>query len=145
MLKRLAFLFVVALALSGCASSGFVTGGPNEADKLLLERGNEALAQKKWLTARQYFSKLLEGYPQSQFRADAKLGVGDSYLGENNSASFVYAVNEYREFLAFYPTNLRADYAQYQLGMVHLKQMLGPQRDQTETKEAIHEFQTFLE
>jgi outer membrane protein assembly factor BamD len=57
----------------------------------------------------------------------------------------VYAVNEYREFLAFYPTNSRADYAQLQLGMVHLKQMLGPQRDQTETKEAIHEFEVFLE
>lgn len=141
----LAFATVVSLGITGCASSGAVAVAPNEADKVLLERGNEALAAKKWISARQYFSKLLEGYPQSQLRADAKLGVGDSYLGENNSASFVYAVNEYREFLAFYPTNLRADYAQYQLGMVHLKQMLAPQRDQTETKEAIHEFQTFLD
>jgi outer membrane protein assembly factor BamD len=141
----LALATVLSLGLAGCASSGAVSVAPNEADKVLLERGNEALAAKKWITARQYFSKLLEGYPQSPFRADAKLGVGDSYLGENNTASFVYAVNEYREFLAFYPTNLRADYAQYQLGMVHLRQMLGPQRDQTETKEAIHEFQTFLD
>jgi outer membrane protein assembly factor BamD len=138
---------VLALGVAGCASSGAVPGGagPNEADKLLLDRGNEALSSKKFTSARQYFSKLLEGYPQSQYRADAKLGVGDSYLGENNSASYVYAVNEYREFLAFYPTNPRADYAQLQLGMVHLKQMLGPQRDQTETKEAIHEFEVFLE
>jgi outer membrane protein assembly factor BamD len=131
--------------MAACASSGAVAPSTNEADKVLVERGNEALAAKKWASARQYYSKLLEGYPQSQFRADAKLGVGDSYLGENNSASFVYAVNEYREFLSFYPTNPRADYAQFQLGMVHLKQMLGPQRDQTETKEAIHEFQTFLD
>ena len=144
-LGLLALATVVSLGFAGCASSGSVPVAPNEADKVLLDRGNEALAAKKWITARQYFSKLLEGYPQSQYRADAKLGVGDSYLGENNSASFVYAVNEYREFLAFYPTNLRADYAQYQLGMVHLKQMLGPQRDQTETKEAIHEFNVFLE
>ena len=138
-------MLVLAMGASGCASSGPLAVAPNEADKVLLDRGNEALSQKKWTSARQYFSKLLEGYPQSQYRADAKLGVGDSYLGENNSASFVYAVNEYREFLAFYPTNLRADYAQYQLGMVHIKQMLGPQRDQTETKEAIHEFETFVE
>ena len=141
----LALATVVSLGITGCASSGAVPVAPNEADKVLLDRGNEALAAKKWITARQYYSKLLEGYPQSQYRADAKLGVGDSYLGENNSASFVYAVNEYREFLAFYPTNARADYAQYQLGMVHLKQMLSPQRDQTETKEAIHEFQTFVD
>ena len=143
--RRFALAAVLMLGLSGCASSSAVPTSPNDADKVLLDRGNEALADKKYVSARQYFSKLLEGYPQSQYRADAKLGVGDTFLGENNSASFVYAVNEYREFLAFYPTNARADYAQYQLGMVHLKQMLGPQRDQTETKEAIHEFQTFLE
>lgn len=146
-LGPLALAAVLALGVAACASSGAVPAGtaPNEADKLLLDRGNEALAAKKYTAARQYYSKLLEGYPQSQLRADAKLGVGDSYLGENNSASYVYAVNEYREFLAFYPTNSRADYAQLQLGMVHLKQMLGPQRDQTETKEAIHEFEVFLE
>ena len=43
-------------------------------------------------------------------------------------------------FVAFrhiYPTNLRADYAQYKLGMVHFRQMRGPQRDQTQTREAI--------
>ena len=50
-----------------------------------------------------------------------------------------------REFLAFYPTNPRADYAQMQLGMVHFNQMLSPQRDQTETREAIRELQTFVD
>jgi outer membrane protein assembly factor BamD len=144
-LRSLALATAVALGVAACASSSAVPSGPAEADKVLLDRGNEALESKKWSSARQYFSKLLEGYPQSQYRADAKLGVGDTYLGENNSASYVYAINEYREFLSFYPTNPRADYAQYQLGIVHLKQMLSPQRDQTETKEAIHEFQVFLE
>jgi outer membrane protein assembly factor BamD len=122
-----------------------VTAAPGEADKILLERGNAALKEKQWTRARQYYSELLESYPQSALRADAKLGVGDSFLGENNSGSFVYAQNEYREFLAFYPTNPRADYAQMQLGMVHFNQMLSPQRDQTETKEAIREFQTFVD
>jgi outer membrane protein assembly factor BamD len=121
------------------------TVSPADADKLLLERGNTALKERKWVTGRQYFSELLESYPQSPLRAEAKLGVGDSYLGENNAGAYVYAQNEYREFLAFYPTNPRADYAQMQLGMVHFNQMLGPQRDQAETREAIKEFQTFVE
>ena len=106
------------------------------------KRGAERTA---WTRARTYFSELLESYPQSPLRADAKLGVGDTFLGENNSASYVYAQNEYREFLAFYPTNPRADYAQMQLGMVHFNQMLNPQRDQTETREAIKEFQVFVD
>jgi len=138
-------LLLAALFVGGCSSNAPVTAAPGEADKILLERGTAALKERQWTRARQYFSELLESYPQSALRADAKLGVGDSYLGENNSGSYVYAQNEYREFLAFYPTNPRADYAQMQLGMVHFNQMLNPQRDQTETKEAIKEFQTFVD
>jgi outer membrane protein assembly factor BamD len=139
-------LTVLSAGFSGCASSG-VTGaaGGADADKVLIEGGNAALAAKKWAAARQYFTKLLDGYPQSPYRADAKLGVGDSYLGEGTTGSYVFALNEFREFLAFYPTNPRADYAQYQLGMTHYQQMLAPGRDQTETKEAVREFQTFVD
>jgi outer membrane assembly lipoprotein YfiO len=146
-LRILSLASVLALGLNACASSGIPTGtsAAADADKLLLDRGNEALAAKKWASARQYFTKLLDSYPQSAFRADAKLGVGDSYLGENTSASYVFALNEYREFLAFYPTNPRADYAQFHLALVHHKQMLAAGRDQTETKEAIREFQTFVD
>ena len=136
----------LAVGLSACASSlppGTSTAA--DADKLLMDRGTQALADEKWLGARQYFTKLLDSYPQSAFRADAKLGVGDSYLGENTSGSYVFALNEYREFLSYYPTNPRADYAQFQLGLVHYKQMLAPGRDQTETKDAINEFQTFVD
>jgi outer membrane protein assembly factor BamD len=139
-------LFVLAALIGGgCSSNPPATAAPGEADKLLLERGNAALKERQWTRARQYFSELLESYPQSALRADAKLGVGDSYLGENNSGSYVYAQNEYREFLAFYPTNPRADYAQMQLGMVHFNQMLAPQRDQTETKEAVRELEIFVQ
>jgi outer membrane protein assembly factor BamD len=138
-------LLSLGLGLSACSGNLPVTAAPGEADQLLLDRGNAALKERKWTTARQYYSELLESYPQSPLRAEAKLGVGDSFMGENNSASYVYAQNEYREFLAFYPTNPRADYAQMQMGMVHFNQMLNPQRDQSETKEAIREFQTFIE
>lgn len=134
-----------ALVLTACGSNPPVTAGPGDADQILLDRGNAALKDRSWTRARTYFTELLESYPQSPLRADAKLGVGDTFLGENNSASYVYAQNEYREFLAFYPTNQRADYAQMQLGMVHFNQMLSPQRDQTETREAIKEFQAFVD
>ena len=45
----------------------------------------------------------------------------------------VLAINEFREFLSFYPTHQRADYAQFKLGMAHFYQMRGagarPDRD----------------
>jgi outer membrane protein assembly factor BamD len=148
-LQTLQVMLVACLAtgFGACASSNVPQGTSTaaDADKLLLDRGNQALVEHKWISARQYFTKLLDSYPQSAFRADAKLGVGDSYLGENNSASYVFAQNEYREFLSFYPTNARADYAQFQLGLVHYRQMLAPGRDQTETKDAIRELQAVID
>ena len=87
----------------------------------------------------------MDNYPNSPHRPDAKLGMGDTYLGEKTAESLVLSANEYREFLTFYPTNPRADYAQYKLAMTHFEQMRAPERDQTETQSALHEFQIFFD
>ena len=50
----------------------------------------------------------------------------------------------FQEFLSFYPTHARADYAQYRLAMAHFRQMRSPQRDQTETRDTIREFEAFV-
>jgi outer membrane protein assembly factor BamD len=134
------------LLASGCASSGraSVPPGTTQPDQFLFEKGNDALARKKWLTAREYFKQVNETYTQSPIRPDAKLGIGDTYLGEGSAQALVLAIAEFQEFLSFYPTHPRADYAQYKLGMAHFRQMRSPQRDQTETRETIKEFQTFV-
>jgi len=145
-LRFLALVLVVGLA-SACAS-GSRRGAPpgtSEPDKFLFDKGTEALNQKKWLTAREYFKQVVETYTSSPFRPDAKLGLADTYLGEGTSESIVLAINEYREFLSYYPTNHRADYAQYKIGLCHAHQMRAAQRDQTETRDAIKEFETFVE
>lgn len=135
----------VLLAVSCATGVRQVPSGTAQPDKFLFERGTEALKGKKWLNAREYFRELVDSYPQSQYRADAKLGIGDAYLGDGTTESKILAINEFREFLTFFPTHPRADYAQYKLAMAHYYQMLNPQRDQTETKEAIKEFEAFVE
>jgi len=119
--------------------------GTAQPDRYLSERGIEALQMEEWLNARTYFQQIIDGYPQSPFRSDAKLNIGDAYLGENTPESLVLAANEFREFLAFYPTNQRADYSQYKLAMSHFQQMRAPGRDQTETKAALVEFNVFFQ
>jgi outer membrane assembly lipoprotein YfiO len=57
----------------------------------------------------------------------------------------VQATSEFREFLSYFPTHKRADYAQYKLGYVHYSRMRGPARDQTETRAAIEEWERFVE
>jgi len=119
--------------------------GTPDPDKFLFGRGSEELNDRDWFTAREYFRQLVDSYPQSPHRGDAKLGIGDTYLGEGTSEGFVLAINEFREFLSYYPTHRRADYAQFKLGMAHYYQMRGAMRDQTETIEAIRELTTFVE
>ena len=119
--------------------------GTLEPDKFLWERGTDELNARHWLTGREYFRQLIDSYPQSTYRADAKLGMGDTYLGEGSLEANVLAINEYREFLSFYPNHRRADYAQFKIGMAHFYRMSGPERDQTETGAAILELSTFLQ
>ena len=143
--RSLVWILIVA-SVSACASGPKRPPvGSLDPDKFLWERGTEELNKRHWLTSREYFRQLMDSYPQSTYRADAKLGLADTYLGENTPESNVLAINEYREFLSFYPIHPRAHYAQFKLGMCHFYQMHGPDRDQTETVEAIAELTLFLQ
>jgi outer membrane protein assembly factor BamD len=140
-------IVVFALALAGACASGprRPPAGTPEPDRFLFDRGTEELNDKDWFTAREYFRQLVDSYPQSLYRGDAKLGIGDTFLGEGTPEAFVLAINEFREFLSFYPTHRRADYAQFKLGMAHHYQMRSAMRDQSETIEAIRELSVFVD
>jgi outer membrane protein assembly factor BamD len=141
---------IAALAVPGTACLGFgkktklPAAGSMEADKFLFDRGTELLKNKKWMASREYFRRLIDTYPTSQYRYDAKLGIGDSYQGEGRIDSYILAANEFREFLTYYPVATRVDYAQYKLALALSKQTLSPQRDQTATHDALKEIETFL-
>jgi outer membrane assembly lipoprotein YfiO len=144
--RVLAVAFVLAAA-AACASGGNRRGvppGTAQPDKFLFDRGTAELEAKHWVTAREFFKRVTETYTQSPLRPDAKLAIGDTYMGEGTAEALVLGINEFQEFLSFYPTNPRADYAQYKLGMAHIKQMRAPERDQTETKNTIREFESFI-
>ncbi|MBM3819547.1 MAG: outer membrane protein assembly factor BamD [Acidimicrobiia bacterium] len=140
-------LIVCVLALTAACASRPATPPPGAAqpDRFLFDRGNEAIKEEEWLNARTYFQQIVDNYPQSPVRPDAKLGMGDSYLGQGNTESLVLAANEFREFLTFYPTHPRADYAQYKMAMSHFEQMRAAGRDQTETAAALKDFDVFFQ
>ena len=134
---------LLAAACGGTKANAIPPGTPP--DRFLMERANTALNDRKWLNAREYYRQVVDNYPGSPLRPDAKIGLGDSFLGEGSTESRVLAANEYREFLTFYPTSPRADYAQYKLALTYFEQMRAPRRDQTETVEALKEFQVFFD
>ena len=142
---------LVTIVLLAALAAGCATGGPRkppagslEPDKFLFDRGTENLNRKRWIVAREYFRQLVDSYPTSPHRADAKLGIGDTFLGERSAESYVLAISEYREFLNFYPTHRNAHYAQFKLAMAYFYQMRAPMRDQTETRDAIRELEVYV-
>src|SRR5262245_12259345 len=142
----LLLLCVVAFCGWGCgAKRTQIPPGTADADKFLFTRGEEEFKDKNWVKAREYYRQIVDNYPQSTFRPDAKLAVGDTYIGEHSTESLVLAENEFREFLTFYPTNPRADYAQYRLAYAYSQHMLAPERDQSSTREVVKELQVFLD
>src|SRR5262245_39905213 len=95
---------IVALLISlGAAACGAkkdpLPTDPAQADRFLLDHGKEALAKKKWMDAREYFRKVVDNYPNSSLRPEAKLGIGEAYLGEKSTESLVLAAGEFRDFL----------------------------------------------
>ena len=134
------------LTVAGCgANRSQIPPGTSDADVFLFKRGQEELKERHWVQAREYFRQIVDNYPQSQYRPEAKLAVGDTYIGEDTTESLLLAVNEFREFLTFYPTNERADYAQYRLGVAYAEQMLAPDRDQSATRDVIRELTIFMD
>ena len=145
--RTLVVALAAAVTLAGCGAKNknAVPTDAAQPDRFLFDRGTDALKRERWIDAREYFRQVVDNYPGSPVRADAKLGVADAYLGEGGTEHLVLAGNEYREFLTFYPTHARADYAQFKLAMTHHRQMRAAARDQTETKDALKEFQTFFD
>jgi outer membrane protein assembly factor BamD len=139
---------VVAILAAACGGNKAPVpppGGNTQPDQFLFQRGDDAMKRQRWLDARKYYQQIVDNYPQSVLRPDAKLGVGDSYLGEGGEANLVLAENEFKEFIQFYPTSARVDYAQYKLAMSHFMRMRAPERDQTETIAAVREFEVFFD
>lgn len=143
---RVAVIVLAAALLGGCAAKQTtLPPGSADADKFLFDRGSERAKEKKWLEAREYFRNLVDNYPQSAYRPDAKLALGDTYISDGGTENLLLAANEFREFLTFYPTHPRADYAQLQLARSFTEQMLAPERDQAATRDAIKEVEIFLQ
>ena len=114
-------------------------------DQVVWEAGEKAVAKKDWESARQYFRRLIDAFPQSEHQPDARIALADSYFEEGGVGNYVLAVSAYREFLTLFPQHPKSDYAQFRAGESYFKQMGSPDRDQTATHQALEEYQRLLD
>jgi outer membrane protein assembly factor BamD len=114
-------------------------------DDIIWEAGEKAAANKDWDSARQYFRRLVDAFPQSPHQPDARIGLADSYFEQGGAGNYVLAVSAYREFLTLYPQHPRSDYAQFRAGEAYFRQKNSPDRDQTATMQALEEYERLLD
>ena len=115
-----------------------------EPDKLLYERGLNSAKRGKYTEARLSFQTLINTYPDSEYLAKAKLGIADSYYKEGGTSGYTQAIEEYKNFIVFFPFLDEAAYAQMQVGMAHYHMMTKADRDTAQAQAAEAELQAFL-
>ena len=135
------------LLLMGCASGGEpdIATLASNSDQVIWEAGQKAFEKKQWENARQHYRRIVDGFPQSEYGPAARLALADSYFQEGGTASYILAFSAYREFLTLYPSHPRSDYATFHAGECYFKQKNGPDRDQTNTRKALDEYERLLE
>ena len=115
-----------------------------EPDKVLFDRAQVDIKKGRYTEGRLTYQTLINTYPDSEYLAKAKLGVADSYFKEGGTSNITQAIQEYKDFITFFPFLDEAAYAQMQVAMAHYRMMEKPDRDKTQGENAEDEFQTFL-
>ena len=158
-MRRLALLLLCALALvtaSACTAQIPIiqkkkpvdksTDATNtaEPDKQLYDKAMNDIKHGRHEVGRLGLQTLINTYPDSEYLAKAKLAIADSYYKQGGSSNITLAINGYKDFIVFFPFLPEAAYAQMQVAMCNYNEMPKADRDNTHTKAAEEEFQTFL-
>ena len=114
-------------------------------DKVLFDRGEDALGHNKYDVARLTFQTLINTYPDSEYVARAKLGIGDAWYKEGGTTALAQAEIEYKDFITFFPNMPEAAEAQLRVADIHYRQMEKPDRDYTHAKRAEEEYRTLIQ
>ena len=117
----------------------------SNSDQVIWEAGQKALSKHDWESARQHFKRIIDAFPQSQYAPSARLALGDTYIQEGGISNDILAIGAYREFLTLYPSHPKSDYAQFQVAESYFRQKSGPDRDQTQTRHALEEYERLLD
>ncbi len=111
-------------------------------DKVLFDRGMDAMKHNRFDMARLEMQTLINTYPDSEFIARAKLALADSWYAEGGTAALGQAEQEYEDFRTFFPNMPEAAEAAVKIANIHYQQMEKPDRDFTH---AVHAEEKYRE
>ena len=113
-------------------------------DKVLFDRGMDAMKHNHFDIARLDMQTLINTYPDSEFIARAKLALADSWYAEGGTAALAQSEQEYKDFETFFPNMPEAAEAQLKIANIHFQQMEKPDRDFTHALRAEEEYRQVI-
>ena len=113
-------------------------------DKVLFDRGMDAMKHNRFDMARLEMQTLINTYPDSEFIARAKLALADSWYAEGGTASLAQAEQEYEDFRTFFPNMPEAAEASVKIANIHYQQMEKPDRDFTHAVRAEQKYREVI-
>jgi len=142
----LPLMLMLLVTAGGCRSKKGISIDPSEkgSDKKMYENALKYM-KKDPEKSRLLFKEIAQLYPDSIYANKSKLGIGDSYFRERDSASLIMAAVEYQEYVNMYPYSPDAVYAKYQIAKCYYQQIRKPERDQTSTFTTIKSFEGVIQ
>jgi outer membrane protein assembly factor BamD len=153
---RVALLALAALS-TGCsyfsflklntASNGEVTYGADaEAN---YTTGMKDIDNEDWIAAAKHLDYVSTKFPYSKYASLAELAAADALFKQEK---YIEAADKYVTFLKLHPTHPKADYAAFQVGLSHEKEIptdwffmpSSAEKDQTDVKTAVSTFEDFV-
>jgi outer membrane protein assembly factor BamD len=123
----------LALCVSACAAHQTTPTGENY---YLL--GQQSFAQHDYKGSVIYFQKMIDQYPFSPYAEDAELKIG---LSQYQLHNYPEAIASLGDFEKMHPTSKQIELASYYLAMAHYDQIGRPDQDQSNTEQALQQFE----
>lgn len=136
--SRLVASFLFLWLASGCALiDSYFLPPPEDTAQELFEAGMDAMGNKDYGDAQQYFSKLKDRFPFSPFALRAELALGDAYFLDGE---YLLALDAYKEFEALHPSHESIPYVLYQIGSADFNLFRSIDRRQQNIQEGLEYF-----
>lgn len=140
---RYVVLVIMLVYLPGCGIIDyFAVPKPEQTAQELYENAKDAMEEKHYAQAAEYYEKLKDNYPLSPYTVEAERALGDALFFDEKYAE---AVEAYKEFETLHPRHPDIPYVLYQIGMSNLKTFISIDRPTTSIQEAYEYFQRVKE
>ena len=133
-MKKIALLFCCFLALTACSTAK--DAGHMSAEQLY-NRGYKLLNKTSYAKAAETFEKVELEHPYSKWATKAKLMGAYAYYKDQKYDDAIISLDR---FIKFHPGNKDIAYAYYMKGLCYYEQIVGVEKDQETTRQALDAF-----